>query len=146
LHNAIIAAASQTPSTNNRLALRLFMPQIKQLDFLAQGKITGTFHDVRIRESVAERRFPNRPNVSTGGKVSTKPPTRSKPVWKPALRLSTKDSHMRAGMSAGGHATRAKPQPSRALKQVGFLVLRQWADWKFARLDSYAACWAISSC
>jgi hypothetical protein len=53
-------AASQTPSTNNRLALRLFMPQIKQLDFLAQGKITGTFHDVRIRESVAERWFPNR--------------------------------------------------------------------------------------
>src|ERR1017187_5509641 len=39
----------------------------------------------RIRQSLAERRFPNRLNVSSGCKVSTKPPTRSKLIRKPAL-------------------------------------------------------------
>ena len=46
----------------------------------------------RIRESLAERRFPNRLNVLT------KPLARCKPVWKPALRQSTKDSRMRTGV------------------------------------------------
>ena len=41
------------------------------------------------------RRFANRLNVRSGSNVSTKPPNRSKPVGKPALRLSTKDSRMR---------------------------------------------------
>jgi hypothetical protein len=40
---------------------------------------------------LAERWFPNRLNVSSGCKASTKPPSRCKPVWKPALRLSTID-------------------------------------------------------
>jgi hypothetical protein len=38
---------------------------------------------------LAERRFPNRFNVPSGCKAFTKPPSRFKPVWKPALRLST---------------------------------------------------------
>src|ERR1039458_10274352 len=40
---------------------------------------------------LAERRFSNRLNVSAGCKASAKPPTRSKSVWRTALRLITKE-------------------------------------------------------
>src|ERR1017187_8330988 len=49
----------------------------------------------RIRESLAEPRFPNRLRARgwLGGRLATV--EHSKPVWKPALRRSTKDSRMR---------------------------------------------------
>jgi hypothetical protein len=56
------------------------------------GWLVGQLSDRRIRESSAERRFPNRLTVSCCCKLSTKPHTRSKPVWKPALRRSFRDS------------------------------------------------------
>src|ERR1039458_3795289 len=51
--------------------------------------------DGRIRESLAERRFPNRLRARgwLGGHLATV--EHGKPVWKPALRRSTKDSRMR---------------------------------------------------
>src|ERR1017187_10419566 len=49
----------------------------------------------RILESLAERRFPNRLRARgwLGGHLATV--EHGKPVWKPALRRSTKDSRMR---------------------------------------------------
>ena len=66
----------------------------------------------RIRESLVERRFPNRFNVCGWQRVH--PPTRSKLVWKPALRPSAKDLRMRPSTwtyldtttRAGGYARR----------------------------------------
>ena len=66
----------------------------------------------RIRESLVERRFPSRFNVCGWQRVH--PPTRSKLVWKPALRPSAKDLRMRPSTwtyldtttRAGGYARR----------------------------------------
>jgi hypothetical protein len=50
----------------------------------------------RIRESLAERRFPNRLRARgwLGGHFATV--EHGKPVWKPALRRSTKNLRMRS--------------------------------------------------
>ena len=50
-HNPISNAASQTPSTNDRFALGLFMSQIKQVGVLVQGKTADSRYAGRIHES-----------------------------------------------------------------------------------------------
>src|ERR1017187_648244 len=54
----------------------------------------------RIRESLAERRFPNRLRARGwfSGHLATV--GHDKPVWKPALRRSTKNSRMRRNPSS----------------------------------------------
>src|ERR1035441_2100603 len=68
----------------------------------------------RIRESLAERRFPNRLGARgwLGGHLATV--EHGKPVWKPALRRSTKVSRMRPYVPCGPRAaSTAAPRENR---------------------------------